>query len=168
MCQGGCTDLLLLQMAVRSVVCLLFRVGSDVLILANFTGFDVTFTSAIQQNLAECFLRKLQPGLSNSLTVPLSISQKMLLFLQAVSAPSPDVLKEDEISSMTTYSVPKISFSSISFEMNTEPKKLDRLLMAYIPVCGSRMSRSLPFPCLSSGVASKSLVLLLEAGADNW
>ena len=94
-------------------------------------------------------------------------SQKLLLFLQVVSAPSPDVLKEDELSSMTTYSVPKISFSSLSFEMNTE-KKLDLLLMAYIPVCGWRMSRSLPFPCLSSGAASKSLVLLLEAGADNW
>ena len=39
MCRGGRTDLLLLQMAVRSVVCLLFRVGSDVLILANFTSF---------------------------------------------------------------------------------------------------------------------------------
>ena len=43
-----------------------------------------------------------------------------------IGAPSPDVLKEDELSSMTTYSVPKISFSSISFEMNTE-KKLDLL-----------------------------------------
>ena len=71
----------------------------------------------------------------NSLTVPLSISQKMLLFLQVVSAPSPDVLKEDELSSMTTYSVPKISFSSFSFEINKE-KKLDLLLMAYIPVRG--------------------------------
>ena len=57
----------------------------------------------------------------------------MLLFLQVVSAPSPDVLKENELSSMTTYSVPKISFSSISFEMNTE-RKLNLLLMAYIPV----------------------------------
>ena len=57
----------------------------------------------------------------------------MLLFLQVVSAPSPDVLKENELSSMTTYSVPNISFSSISFEMNTE-RKLDLLLMAYIPV----------------------------------
>ena len=45
----------------------------------------------------------------------------------------PDVLKENELSSMTTYSVPKISFSSFSFEMNTE-RKLDLLLMAYIPV----------------------------------
>ena len=46
----------------------------------------------------------------------------MLLFLHVVSAPSPDVLKEDELSSMTTYSVPNISFSSTSFEMNTEEK----------------------------------------------
>ena len=93
----------------------------------------------------------------------------MLLFLQVVSAPSPDVLKENELSSMTTYSVPKISFCSISFAMNTE-RKLDLFLMAYIPVSVwlTRMSRSLPFPCLSSGAASKSLVLLLEAGADNW
>ena len=59
----------------------------------------------------------------------------MLLFLQVVSAPSPDVLKENELSSMTTYSVPKISFSSVLFEMimNTQ-RKLDLLLMAYIPV----------------------------------
>ena len=57
----------------------------------------------------------------------------MLLFLHVISAPSPDVLKENEFSSMTTYSVPKTSFSSISFEMNTE-RKLDLLLMAYISV----------------------------------
>ena len=57
----------------------------------------------------------------------------MLLFLQVVSAPSPDVLKENELSSMAIYSVPKISFSSISFKINTE-RKLDLLLMAYIPV----------------------------------
>ena len=56
--------------------------------------------------------------------------KKKLLFLQVVSAPSPDVLKENELSYMTTYSVPKISVSSISFEMNTE-KKLGLLLMAF-------------------------------------
>ena len=54
----------------------------------------------------------------------------MLLFFQAVSAPLQDVLKENELSYMTTYSVPKISVSSISFEMNTE-KKLGLLLMAF-------------------------------------
>ena len=54
----------------------------------------------------------------------------MLLFLSVVGAPSPDVLKENDLSYMTTYSVPKISVSSISFEMNTE-KKLDLLLMAF-------------------------------------
>ena len=44
--------------------------------------------------------------------------KKKLLFLQVVSAPSPDVLKESELSYMTT------------FEMNTE-KKLGLLLMAF-------------------------------------
>ena len=43
--------------------CQIFWVGSDVLILANFTSFDVTFTSAVRQNLAECSLRKLQPAI---------------------------------------------------------------------------------------------------------
>ena len=57
----------------------------------------------------------------------------MLLFFQVVSAPSPDVLKGNELSSKTTYSVPEISFSSILFEMNTE-RKLDLLLKAYFPV----------------------------------
>ena len=69
--------------------------------------------------------------LSNSLTVPCLFHEKIILFFQVVSASLPDVLKENELSSMTTYSVPKISFSSISFEMNTE-RKLDLLFMAYI------------------------------------
>ena len=114
-------------------VCLLFQVGSDFLILANFTTFTLAFREIdkIFQNVSSESCN----GLSNSLMVHLSISQKVLLFLQVVSAPLPDVVKENELSSMTTYSVPKISFSSISFQMNTE-KKLDLLLMAYIPVCG--------------------------------
>ena len=114
-------------------VCLLFRVGSDVWTLANFTSFDVTFTSALRQNLENVSTESCN-RLSNSLTVPLSISQKMLLFLEVVRAPSPDVLKEDKLSSMTTYSVPKISISSISFEMNTK-KKLDLLLLWHIFQC---------------------------------
>ena len=75
--------------------------------------------------------------LSNSLTAPLSISQKMSLFLQDVSAPSPAGAKINELSSMTTYSVPKISFCPNLVEMNSE-KTLDLPLMAYVPVCGRR------------------------------
>ena len=92
----------------------------------------------------------------------------MLLFLQVVSAPSPDVLKENEVSSMTTYSVPKISFSSFSFEMNTK-RKLDLLLMAYIPV--NLWLTDVKIASISMfelSAACKSLVLLLEAGAVNW
>ena len=142
MCRGGRTDLLLLQMAVSSseseVMCWFWPISP-----VN----DVTFTSVVRQNLAECNYVSSEScnRLSNNLTVLCLFHKKM----QVVSAPSPDVLKEHELSSMTTYSVPKISFSSVSFEINTE-KLLDLLLMAYIPVCGWRMSRSLPFPCLSS------------------
>ena len=117
-------------------VCLLFRVGSDVLIL--FWPISPVSTSrSLQQfdRILQNVLLESCNRLSNSVAVPFSFSQKMLLFLQVMSAPSPDVLKENEHSSMTTYSLPKISFSSILFEMimNTE-RKLDLLLMAYIPV----------------------------------
>ena len=76
---------------------------------------------------------------SHSLTAPLSISQKMSLFLQDVNAPSPALAKINELSSTTAYSVPKISLCFISLEMNKE-KILDLPLMAYIPVCGRRTS----------------------------
>ena len=39
----------------------------------------------------------------------LSISQKTLFFLQDVEASLPDAVKVNELSSMTTYSVPKIT-----------------------------------------------------------
>ena len=127
MCRGGRTDLLLLKMAVRSSeseVMSWFWPISPVSTSRSLRQFD----RILQNVLLESCNR-----LSNSLTVPCLLHKKMLLFLQAVSAISPDVLKENELSSMTTYSVPKISFSSISFEMNTE-RKLDLLLMEYIPV----------------------------------
>ena len=59
--------------------------------------------------------------------------------LQGVSAPLLAGAKINELSSMTTYSVPKISFYSISLEMNME-KVLDLPLMAYVSVCGRRTS----------------------------
>ena len=134
MCRGGHTDLLLLQMAVRSVKSVS---SSESEVMSWFWPISPVSTSHSLRQF-DRILQKVSSEscnrLSNSLTVPFSISQKMLLFLQVVSAPSPDVLKENELSSMTTYSVPQISFSSISFEMNAE-KKLDLLLMAYIPMC---------------------------------
>ena len=127
MCRGGRTDLLLLQMAVRS---------SESEVMSRFWPISPVSTSrSLQQfdRILQNVLLETCNRLSNSLMVHCLFHKKMLLFLHVVSAPSPDVLKENELTSMTTYSVPKISFSSISFEINTK-RKLDLLLMAYIPV----------------------------------
>ena len=59
------------------------------------------------------------------------------VFLLDVSALSPAGAKINELSSMTTYSVPNISFCPNSVEMNSE-ETLDLPLMAYVPVCGRR------------------------------
>ena len=167
MCRGGRTDLLLLQMAVRSVKSVS---SSESEVMSWFWPISPVSTSRslwqfnrILQNVSSESCNRL----SNSLTVPFSISQKMLLFLQVVSAPSPDVLEEMN-SRPWQHNLCQI-YHFLLFHLKwIKEKKLDLLLMAYIPVCGQgRMSRSLPFPYLSSGAAFKSLVLLLEAGAEN-
>ena len=140
MCRGGHTDLLLFQTAVRSAKSI---TSSESEAMSWFWPIAPVSTSCWLWQFDKIFQDVLLEScnrLSNIPTVRCLFHKKMLLFLQVVSAPSPDVLKENELSSMTTcakdiniFHVPKISFSSMSFEMNTE-WKLDLLLMAYIPV----------------------------------
>ena len=153
MCRGGRTDLLLLQMAVRSSeseVMSWFWPISPVSTSRSLRQFD----RILQNVLLESCDRQ-----SNSLTFPFIFHKKNVTFLPGCKCSFARCLKgkwslvHDHIF-CATYSVPKISFCSISFAMNTE-RKLDLFLMAYIPVSVwlTRMSRSLPFPCLSSGAA---------------
>ena len=120
MCRGGRTDLLLLQIVVRPVKSVSFSESGVVSLFSpissDFMSCSLRQSERILQNVSSVSFNRL----SISVTASLSISQKMLLFLQDVSVPLPDVVKVNELSSMTTYSVPRIAFSSISSEMNTE------------------------------------------------
>ena len=134
MCRGGRTDLLLLQMAARSVKSVS---SSESEVMSGLWPISPVSTSRSLRHsdrILRMFPQKAATGYQIVLRFLCLFHKKMLLFLQVVRAPSPDVLKEDKLSSMTTYSVPKISISSISFEMNTK-KKLDLLLLWHIFQC---------------------------------
>ena len=105
----------------------------------DFLQFQFPYHFVLGSLKGSCstFLQQVASSYQIRLTAPLSISQKMSLSLQDVSAPSPAGAKINELSSMTTYSVPKISFCPSSVEMNSE-KTLDLPLMAYVSVCGRR------------------------------